>query len=470
MPKQQDQTENSAPEAAVSTPRKAKISRKFSFAVCLLILLSMCAFWLISNYNTRNVLQQQADRLGQTLAQQTATQLTELVLANDLISINVILGNLTRNSAIAEIALLGVDNNILASASNAMAVATPIIPLPFALAAIQQEYRAPIAVSNSTAGYVRVILDLSYIETALVNNLLFITATTVLLLLLGAMLTNSYFQYMVAFPAKLLAFSLANIRKGEIDTCPEPKGENELSQAINQFNTTAEFLAQNTFLYHIGKGIPESDRDIFQSQPGRQGVTLLVIKMSNFQYLASTQGEDVIVGLLNKYYFYAGKVSQLYSGEVAYCSEEEVIINFGNMAMAEEQAFYAICAGQLFLQLLGDLNDVDGEAVGAKFRLAVHSGQAVGGLYSPITHETNNLTGKTLDLARQICDESPDNALLISGPAFEEAGAGSRVEAEVYSAGEDEFALSTYLAHEPIAEYRLLLERQAIQLVTLYAQ
>ena len=466
---EQDQSESATAHTVTDTPRKAKISRKFSVAVSLLLVLAMCVFWLLSSYNTRNTLQQQADRLGTTLARQTATQLTELVLANDLISINVILGNLTRDSAIAEIAVLSVDNEILAVASNAMAVPAPIIPLPVELASVQNEYTAEIRVSSSSAGYVRLTLDLSYIETALINNLLFIVAATVVLLALAVLLTNTYFQYLVAFPARLLSFALGNIRKGEIETCPEPKNENELSGAIRQFNATAEFLAQNTFLYNIGRGIPESDKDIFQTQPGRQAVTLLVIKMSNFQYLASTQTEDVIVSLLNKYYFYSGKVSQLYSGQVAYCSEEEVVINFGGLTMAEEQAFYAICAGQLFLQLRGDLCDVEGTQVPAKFRLAVHSGQAVGGLYSPITHETNNLTGKTLDLVRQICDESPDNALLISGPAFAEAGAESRIEAEIYSEGEDEFALSTYLALEPMAEYRMLLERQAIQLITLYA-
>ena len=65
----------------------------------------MCVFWLISNYNTQNILRQQADNFGKLLAQQTAIQLTELVLANDMISMNVILGNLARNSSIGEIAV-----------------------------------------------------------------------------------------------------------------------------------------------------------------------------------------------------------------------------------------------------------------------------------------------------------------------------------------------------------------------------
>ncbi len=88
------------------------------------------------------------------------------------------------------------------------------------------------------------------------------------------------------------------------------------------------------------------------------------------------------------------KISQLYSGNVSYCADGELMINFGTLQVEEEQAFYAICAGQLFIQLIAGLTDIDDTQISAKFRLAVHSGPAVSGLYSPITQDTNNLIGK----------------------------------------------------------------------------
>jgi len=231
-----------APESSVP-----QLSRKFSFSVCLLIVLSMTIFWLISSYSTQNVLQRQADQLGQTLAQQLATQLTELMLANDLISMNVVLGSLTNNAEIREIAVLNVDNNLVAAASGAGSGLTTIIPLPFSLSGVEADYRAPIRLADSLAGYVQLTLDLSYIETALVNLLLFYIAATVLLLIVALVMTRSYFQYLVTFPLHTLRFALGNIRKGEIDACPEPEQDNEVSATIRQFNNTAEFLAQNTF-------------------------------------------------------------------------------------------------------------------------------------------------------------------------------------------------------------------------------
>ena len=78
--------------------------------------------------------------------------------------------------------------------------------------------------------------------------------------------------------------------------------------------------------------------------------------MSNFTYLGSTLDEDLFINLRNKYYFFAGKVSEMYNGVVNSCTEDEVIIHFGESQLEEEQAFYAICAGQLFLRLIEEIN------------------------------------------------------------------------------------------------------------------
>lgn len=445
------------------------IARKFAISVGLLLLLAMCVFWLINSYNTQLVLRQQADSLGQTLAQQTASQLTELVLANDLISMNVVLGSLIENPAIAEVSVMNVDRRTIAAASASTVDPGLLVPLPISLVPLSQEYTAEISLADSLAGYVTVSLELTYIEAALVNNLLLVVAAALILVLATYLLITLYLQYLISYPANMLAFSLSNIRQGNIETCPEPKGNSELSTAIRQYNATAEFLAQNTFLSNFGSRLPSDAQQQLDTQPGQQDVTLLCIKLSNFHFLASTQTEDLMIRLLNKFYFFAGKVSQLYNGNVSFCFEDEILINFSGEMLEEEQAFFAICAGQLFLQLVDDLSDVADTQVGAKFRLAVHSGQAVIDLYSPVTQDTTNLAGKTLDITRSLCHDCPDNTLLISARAFELAGAGNRIEAREYGLVGEPDAVDTYMALEPMSDYKLLLERQAIQLVTLYS-
>jgi uncharacterized membrane protein affecting hemolysin expression len=460
----QDKTSNKAPQ------KSSKVSFRFSLTFGLFIILAMCCFWLINTYTTQNLQRSHTDNLGQTLANQTAGQMTEFLLANDMISMNVILSSLTQNSAVARVEVINVSGAVIAMSTSTESGPKPIVPLPFSLNLLAAQYSAPIELANSIAGTVRLTLDLSHIETGLVNSLVLNSIAAILLAAVGALLINTYFQYLVTFPANLLAFALSNIRKGEIEICPEPKNSNELSAAIRQFNATAGFLAQNTFLSNFGTRSPQIDGETFTFEPGMEDVVLLNIKMSNFQFLASTLSESAKVSLLNKFYFYAGKVSQLYSGQVTYCSDGEVLVNFAGNVLEAEQAFFAICAGQLFLQLVSDIGDVEGKTTGAKFQLAVHGGQAVGGLYSPITQKKTNLTGKTLDLCRAICNDCPDNNLLISQRCFEQAGAATRVEGQEFTVVDDDEQIIAYISSLAMSEFQTLLERQAIQLVSIYSE
>ena len=428
----------------------------------------MCVFWLISSYSNRSLLQQQADGLGQALAEQTAMQLTELVLANDLISMNVVLNSLTEATGIQRISVLSVDDAVLAEAEGREEAIRPLVPLPVPLASIRAEYEAPITLNDAVAGTVRLELNLDYIEAGAANSLLLIVGATFLLLTVCALLSGIYFQYVVSFPANLLAFALSNIRKGEIDTCPEPESNHELSATIRQYNATAEFLAQNTFLNQLSTRAPSSVNQSSGTAAGGQATTLLVISMANYQYLASTLPGEMLFELLNKYYFYIDKASRLYNGSVCFCADGEAVIHFSDVEMEEDQAFFGACCAQLFLQIISDVNDVGDDPIHAKYRIAVHSGQSLNSLYSPITQSSNNLSGETLDEARTICQHCPDNALLISAASFEQAGGLSRLDAEEEFEIGDDVRIATLLAREPMAEYKPLIKRQAMQLVTLF--
>ena len=500
---------NNEYELPTTQKRGEKVGSSFTLAVCLLLVLGMCAFWLVSNYNTQNLLRQQADQLGFTVAEQTALQMTEFVLANDRISMNVVLGELIRGTSITELAVINIDDQVIAIATQSLAEPSAFIPLPMTLSRERAEYEVPISLQGSTAGSVRLVLDLSGIEVAIINNLLMVVGIALVLLVIAVVLTTTYFSYLVSFPISLLAQSLADIRNGEIEPCIEPTGDDEVARAIRQYNQTAEFLAQNTFLNRFSQALPEFEPERY-TEPGRQEVAVLCLKMSNFTYLGSTLDEDLFINLRNKYYFFAGKVSEMYNGVVNSCTEDEVIIHFGESQLEEEQAFYAICAGQLFLRLIEEINQpslpalaeiLDDEdslhwkpaaqlererklaqeqhermaaaigQLGAKFTLASHSGSMLRGIYSPITHATNSLSGTTLDQARALCNEAPDNSLLISEPCYEAAGDGSRLDAHAYlDIDSSPFDFEAYLSLEPLSDYRLLLDRQAHQLIALWSQ
>ena len=331
-----------------------------------------------------------------------------------------------------------------------------------------KEYTAPISIADSIIGYVRLELDNGYIEDSMIDNLVLIIIATLLLLVVATAVTSLYHKYLVNFPINLLSFYIGKIRSGEVETCPVPKENNELSAAIRQFNATAEFLAQNTFLKNIGVRQPRAQNVSTKDTIGLEDTTLLLITMSNFQYLASTLSDRDLVAMLNKYYFYSGKISQLYNGSVCFCSDDEVLINFGRIEISEEQAFYAICSAQLFLQLFGEINRKAEDSAQAKFRLAIHSGNSLSSLYSPITQKMDNLSGKTLDITRMISKECPNDSILISEPALTNAGSDTRVEATEYGTLSESGSLNYFITHYAMSEYKFLLQKQTAQLLKLF--
>ena len=387
------------------------------------------------------------------------------MLANDLISMNVVLTSLANDSTISEVSVVDINDRIIARASAKNSEIVRLIPLPIPLLSLENDYVTPISIADSIIGYVRLTLDMGYIDAGMVDNLALIMIATVLLLIVSIAITTLYYKYLINFPINLLSFYIGKIRKGEVEACPVPKDNNELTAVIRQFNATAEFLTQNTFLKNIGVSQPITEERNYKDLIGKEDTTVLLINMSNFQYLASTLSERNLASLLNKYYFYSGKISQLYNGYVCFCSEDEILINFNKIEIPEEQAFYAICGAQLFLQLFADMSQ---EVNDAKFRLAIHSGNALNLLYSPITQKMDNLSGQTLDITRMISKECPDNSILISEPTFTNAGAGTRVDAEEFGpVGEGE-QINSLLALSPMSEYKFLLQKQAVQLLKLY--
>ena len=328
---------------------------------------------------------------------------------------------------------------------------------------IRDRYTAPISIADSIIGYVTLDLNVSYIEASLVDNLVLIVVATLLLLTVAIAITSLYYKNLISFPINLLSFYLGKIRDGEVETCPVPRDDNELSRAIRQFNATAEFLAQNTFLKNINVRQPEAAHRNADSM-GLEDTTILLITMSNFQYLASTLTNENLAAMLNKYYFYSGKISQLYNGKVCFCSDDEVLINFSRVEESEEQAFYAVCSAQLFLQLFTEINRKNKEISQSKFRLVIHSGNSLSTLYSPITQKMDNLSGETLDIAKTISKECPSNSILISEPALMSAGFSTRVEATKYGTVSESESLNYFITHGAMSEYKFLLQKQTAQL------
>ncbi|MYA36076.1 MAG: hypothetical protein F4030_08475 [Gammaproteobacteria bacterium] len=441
--------------------RFTRIASRFSLTAVLALLLAMSVFWLISSYHTRLVLQAQADRLGATVARQAAELLAEHVQADDRISINVILEELAADPAVIEVILFD-DQGQRVSAAGAPNANPPIeiVTRPI----LRGEYYVrTIEFLGTTHGAVSVGLDLGYLRAALNDNLILIGGATLVMMLFAWLFVAAYSQVTLAFPLNLLSYSLGKMRRGEIVESPDVSGQDELANLTRQYNATANFLTRYTFLDRYDGETEPVDSAAWRSEE----ISLLVVRMSNYFSLATAMSRDHALQLLERYYFFAGQIARVYNGHISYCHEDEILISFDRASAAEEQACYAIYAGQLFLRLVEHLNThPKGVRTNASFTLAAHSGVVPARLYSPVSGANDSLIGETPDRARQICNECPDNNLLISADCYQLAGADARVNADPFDAESDD--AEVLLALEPPEEHGELLDSQAARLISTY--
>lgn len=441
------------------------IGQKLAVSTSALVVLAMCVFWLVTNFTTENILRQQADSLGNTLARQTAILATELVLANDLISMNVLLNQLTREAAISQVAILSIDDQVIAisGASDTLA-GTDLFG----------SYVAPIALQDSLAGYVRIHLDQRYIEQGVTRNFLFMLVALGLLILAAVSVTLAISQYFITFPMRMLTASVQSVRKGEPEPCPYGERGDEMGVLIRQYNRMIyelEDAANRQAIFGEEPDVPATvQTPPAYRKPGSTVVSILHLSISNYRTALHEQEPLETVELLNTYYFYIHKVSQLYNGNIEKCAGDEILITFGAAQTDEDHCFHAVCAALLFLELSETLGrELEAQSLPSlQFKAGLHCGELLTGVLLSLEQQSYTVAGENLALARQICEEGPGGTLIISEAAYLQSDAGARLITEEFNEVVDdsngEF-IKTWLVNEPMVNYKALLSRQVEHLL-----
>jgi uncharacterized membrane protein affecting hemolysin expression len=118
----------------------------------LLVALALLIYGWVIGMQFKHAMQQQAEALGTSLITQTAASATELLVSNDILSLNVLLNNLVKNPLVAHAAIYSVDNRILAEAGSR--------PSKSMLGETEGLYSTPITFQEVIAGQLRISLDM----------------------------------------------------------------------------------------------------------------------------------------------------------------------------------------------------------------------------------------------------------------------------------------------------------------------
>ncbi|RRJ82333.1 hypothetical protein [Aestuariirhabdus litorea] len=263
---------------------------------------SLALFCLIAYQQIRFTSETQAYVFGDTLASQTASQATELLVSNDILSLNVMLNQLSENPYIAAINIYSIDNQLLAGRD-------------FDHNAAGRLFTAPVHYQEVIAGYVRVRLNDRYIRQP--------ARDAITLILLSALLLS-----VIAF----LILRHLPVHQGERFplTAPAPS-------ASRQDEAAADPL----------QGVePEEEEPYIDSDAS----ALLCIRFNNQPTLQQCMNPGDFKQLLEQQTRALRHAARLYNGELSYSAEGQAYLRFPER-FNEDYLFSALCCGLLLERL-----------------------------------------------------------------------------------------------------------------------
>ncbi|MDT8398667.1 MAG: AhpA/YtjB family protein [Pseudomonadales bacterium] len=445
-------------ETPVESGPRFKISHKIALTLCVLVLLILTAFWLLARDQLQQTLQLQSDSLGDTLAQQTADSVTELVLAGDQLSLNVVLNQLARNPHILSVAIYDVDGGLLASSGR-------LVPETSTAGIINASYTAQISLQDSIAGTVRLNLDITGIERNLQRTFRYFWFILGLGLVLAVTASHALGHHLTS-PLLNLLEALQHPADAKIQI--DPGRSDEIAQLQRAADELMPQLSQEAAYLSPEPG--ENAMDL----PLRRQASVLVITVTDMNTVIELLHPRTLDELLNEFYLIIQQAGRLYGGHIQHLSGAAVLLTFEAQHASGDFAFNAVCCAQLFLKLIQKIKRRH-HAEGAQsldFRLGIHTGDIF--IFSPSEGGSRPelILGKTTAISRHLSELSRPAQVLISEATFLHAGAEERLHTrnsvEITLPPDNTASIAYILNDDNTSAYQELLERQARHILARY--
>lgn len=346
-------------------------------ALCLgMVALVLLLYAWVMGHQLRQTAQQQAELVGQTLVSQTAATATSLLVANDILSLNVLLGNLARNPLVAHAAVYSTDNRILAEAGSRPSETGEGL------------YAIPISFQEVLAGQLRISLDMHQfrkprdvgLQSMALLSLILFAAALWLSLLAGRSLAQPLIDlgHWVRDPQGLAPGAqredeigeLARQLQARLAPLPEPEPqieaepEFELDLEDDPFAEppplAAEPVPQRAFAQSLDEDDPFiglDDLDLAAEQPpaaptesAGQDCAVLAVQLGQQEQLRQLPRQRLI-DLLDRYRHCLEQAGGLYQGELHILRDGSSLLVF-RREQDDDYLGHALCCGEL-LRALG---------------------------------------------------------------------------------------------------------------------
>lgn len=424
--------------------RTFPIAYKLALAFTAIVSLGMVILgWVIAKDQTE-MLDRQMIASSHTVVQQLAQIATEPVLAEDTLTLEVIVKQLTEQRGLLAV---GIYSDELKPIVQAGAIPDAAAIADHSTTNTMFLYRAasgadgepitvmaavsPMIVDGLTVGYALIGFDRSIVESAKHQTLRTVSLATLVLVLFGSV-TSILLGKRLTRPIEEIVKTCSVISAGNYGSRFMQRRNDELGDLMRAMNEMTDGLArkerlEQTFSRYVA---PQVAREVL-SNPARSGAvgrdviaSVLFADAAGFTALSESMPADEVTTVLNDYFGFIGPIIGACSGHVDKYIGDCVMAVFGVPESDALHAQHAVeCAAliQYLVETLNKRRTARGQ-VALRFHIGVNSGAMLAGNIGAADRVEYTVMGKAVNVASRLSASAEPGQILLSDATYEAIG------------------------------------------------
>jgi adenylate cyclase len=421
---------------SICRPKNFPIAYKLALVFTVIISSGMVILGLVIARDQTRMLEQQIIGSSNTVVKQLAQIAKEPLLANDKLSLDVIVNNLIEKNGLLAAAIYSEEANPIVQAGvvpdNALVAANAkkknmlhymsrrdINDEPKVLVALV----SPMVIDGLTVGYALISVDHSIMEIAKKQTIQTVGQATLLLIVIGFM-ASIILGKRLTRPIQQLMKASSEVSAGNYEFRFTNSHNDELGALMQAMNEMTEGLlrkeqVEKTFSRYVAPKVArEVLKNITQTDLGGRHVhaSVLFADIVGYTELSERMPPDKVSALLNEYFGYIAQIVHIYQGHIDKYIGDCVMAVFGAPERDVLHAQHAVECAVLIQRLVGELNKrrkAQGLAQ-LMFHIGINSGAMLAGNIGSADRMEYTVMGKAVIIAARLTSNAGSGRILIS--------------------------------------------------------